>query len=142
MNAQQREAILREMLRQERFGRVLGTQCWTEGYCAALAVRLDGEVSDYYVHDPRQGQCHPDRCPLYFKSNQCQRTAPLYVEGWEAGRKEGQHWLEELICRLSFAPCQVCGKPTGSPRARYCSDACRQRAYRQRKCKTPLQAQV
>jgi len=28
--------------------------------------------------------------------------------------------------------CLLCGEPTGSARARYCSDACKQRAYRLR----------
>ncbi len=28
--------------------------------------------------------------------------------------------------------CPLCGEPTGSARARYCSDACKQRAYRLR----------
>ena len=143
MNAKQREAILQEMLRQERFGWLMGTQCWIEGYCAALAAKLGGEVSGYYVHDPRQGQCHPDRCELYFDPTQCRRTAPLYAEGWETGQKEGQRWLEGLDWQLSGGvTCEVCGRPTGNPRARYCSDACRQRAYRQRKRKTPLRAQA
>lgn len=82
MDAKQREAILREILRQERFGRLIGTQCWVEGYCAALAARLDGEVSDYYVPNPGQGECHPQRCPLFFRNIECQRTMPLYIEGW------------------------------------------------------------
>ena len=49
--------------------------------------------------------------------------------GSEAGRA-----LAALRRRVTV-PCTVCGAPiTGATHRRYCSDACRSRAYRARKC--------
>lgn len=49
-----------------------------------------------------------------------------YHEGWRAASE----WLYSISARK----CPVCGGPViGTAKKRYCSDACRQRAYRERK---------
>ena len=138
------EAILVELLRQERFGRVLGTQCWAEGYCARLASELDGNVANFWPRKDVHGGCDLNRCPLYFDNIHSRRTQPLYGAGWHEGWAEGERWLDDLDWRLAHGVCEVCGEPlTGKHTQRYCSAACRQKAYRERngkKCNTREEA--
>lgn len=54
-----------------------------------------------------------------------------------------ENWRTWTGNRVQERPTRsAASRPAGSPYARYCSDACWQRAYRQRKRKTALQAQA
>ena len=99
------EAILVELLKQERFGRILGTQCHSEGYCAHLAqeLELDGDLdTDFWPREGVHGRCHPDRCPLFYRHDRCLRTMPLYIEGHGKGWAEGERGRKRDIALVTL----------------------------------------
>jgi hypothetical protein len=52
----------------------------------------------------------------------------------DAGRGAGRPVRYGARDGSAAGGCPVCGQPRPSPRARYCSAACKQRAYRWRQC--------
>lgn len=122
-------AIWRELLRRERFGRLLGSQCFVDGFNAALMAALDGD--NYYPTSSNQGRCDPRRCTLYFDPHKCQRTAPLYLEGYEEGQASARRWLDDLAARRwNGRYCQVCETPLTGRQQKFCSGRCRVAAHR------------
>lgn len=135
------EAILVELLRAERFSCLLAGQCYADGYCARLSEELNGLDTDFWPVQAEHGACHPDRCPMFYRFDKCQRTAPLYADGYTEGRAAAERWLREWREQHAIYDCNGprrcaasgCDKLLTHPKAMYCSPACRQRAYRERK---------
>ncbi|MBN1137315.1 MAG: hypothetical protein JXM73_12070 [Anaerolineae bacterium] len=139
--------ILVELVQQAWLTHLREGQCVQEGLCTRLvreASKSDeaiaAKLANLFAPVPVSGLCDPRRCPFYDDPGRCQPTPRRFREGWQRGWRAGAERLEALEWEIADRACPVCGGPVVGKRGRiYCSNACRQKAHRQRTRSDPPQ---